>query len=90
MSIKINLPSYFLPYTNDREVVEGKGATVGECLNQLVRQFPDLEKMVFDKKGKLHAYIGIYVNGEDAYPQQLAKPVKDRDEIHILYIIGGG
>lgn len=90
MSIKINLPSYFLPYTNEREVVEVKGATVGECLNQLVRQFPDLEKMVFDKKGKLHTYIGIYVNGEDAYPQQLAKPVKDRDEVHILYIIGGG
>jgi molybdopterin converting factor small subunit len=46
--------------------------------------------MVFDKKGKLHNYIGIYVNGEDAFPQQLAKAVRDGDEIHILYIIGGG
>jgi len=90
MSIRINLPSYFLPYTNDREVVEVRGTTVGECLNQLVRQFPDLEKMVFNEKGELHAYIGIYVNGEDAFPQQLAKPVKDGDEVHILYIIGGG
>jgi MoaD family protein len=90
MSIKINLPSYFLPYTNQLEVAEVKGATVGECLNQLVRQFPDLEKMVFDEKGKLHTYVGIYVNGEDAYPQQLAKPVKDGDEVHILYTIGGG
>jgi molybdopterin converting factor small subunit len=90
MSIKINLPSYFLPYTNDKSIVEVKGTTVGECLNQLVKQFPDLKKMVFDKKGKLHAYIGLYVNGEDAFPQQLAKPVRDGDEIHILYIIGGG
>lgn len=90
MSIKINLPSYFLPYTNDKYIIEVEGATVGECLNQLVKQFPDLKKMVFDKKGKLHAYIGIYVNGEDAFPQQVAKPVRDGDEIHIIYIIGGG
>jgi molybdopterin converting factor small subunit len=90
VSIKINLPSYFLPYTNDKYIIEVEGATVGECLNQLVKQFPDLKKMVFDKKGKLHAYIGIYVNGEDAFPQQVAKPVRDGDEIHIIYIIGGG
>jgi molybdopterin converting factor small subunit len=90
VSIKINLPSYFLPYTNDKYIIEVKGATVGECLSQLVKQFPDLKKMVFDKKGKLHNYIGIYVNGEDAFPQQLAKAVRDGDEMHILYIIGGG
>jgi len=90
MSIKINLPSYFLPYTNEQEVVEVKGATIDACLKQLVRQFPGLKKMVFDEKGKLHAYVGLYVNGEDAYPEQLAKPVKEGDEIHILYIIGGG
>jgi len=26
----------------------------------------------------------------DAYAEELAKPVKDGDEIHIIYIIGGG
>lgn len=90
MSIRINLPSYFLPYTSEQAVLEVKGATVGECLKHLVRQFPELEKMVFDKEGNLHTYVGIYVNEEDAFPQQLAKPVKDKDEIHILYLIAGG
>ncbi len=90
MSIKINIASYLKPLTNNMEVVEVNGSTVGECLNHLVKQFPAMEKMLFDKNGKLLSYVGIYLNGEDTYPEELAKPVKDGDELHILYIIGGG
>ena len=90
MSIKIDIPSYLQPFTNNMEVVEVNGSTVGECLNYLVKQFPSIEKMLFTKTGKLLGYVGIYVNGEDAYPEELAKPIKDGDGLHILYIIGGG
>ena len=90
MSIKITSPSYLQPYTNDTETVEVSGSMVGECINHLVKQFPDMEKMLFSKNGKLHSYVGLYTNGEDAYPEELAKPVNDGDEIYILYIIGGG
>jgi len=90
MSIKIEIPSYLQPYTNNMEVVEVNGSTVGGCLNHLVKQFPGIEKMLFAKNGKLFGYVAIYVNGEDAYPKELAKPVKDGDELDILYIIGGG
>lgn len=90
MSIKINIASYLQPYTNNLEVVEVNGSTVGECLNHLVKQFPAIKKMLFDKNSKLFSYAGIYINGEDAHPEELAKPVKDRDELYILYIIGGG
>ncbi len=90
MSVKIDIPSYLQPLTNNMEVVEVNGGTVGGCLDHLVKQFPDIEKMLFAKNGKLFDYVGIYVNGEDAYPEELTKPVKDGDELHILYIIGGG
>ncbi len=90
MSIKIDIPSYLQPFTNNMEVVEANGSTVGECLNHLVKQFPGMEKMLLAKNGKLFNYVNIYVNGEDAYPDELAKAVKDGDELHILYIIGGG
>jgi len=90
MSVEINIPSYLQPYTSDTEVVEVSGSTVGGCLNHLAKQFPSIKKMLLDKKGKLHGYIGIFLNGEDAYPEQLAKPVKDGDKLYILYIIGGG
>lgn len=90
MSIKIDIPSYLQPFTNSLEMVEANGSTVGECLKHLVEQFPGMEKMLLAKNGKLFDYVNIYINGEDAYPDELAKPVKDGDELHILYIIGGG
>ncbi len=90
MSVKINIPSYLQSYTNDTAVVEVNGSTIDECLNHLVEQFPDIRKMVFTKEGKLLDYANIYVDGEFVYGDELAKPVKDGDEFHLLYIIGGG
>ncbi|MBM2825535.1 MAG: putative ThiS family protein [Dehalococcoidales bacterium] len=90
MGVKINIASYLQPFTNSTAVIEVKANTVGEGISQLVKQFPDIGKMLLDMNGKLHSYVGIYVNSEDAYPESLAKPVKDGDELHILYIISGG
>jgi len=90
MSIKINIPSYMQSFTNNMRVVEVNGSTVGKCLNHLVKQFPTIKKQLFSKNGNLFENIVISVNGESAYPEQLAKPVKDGDELNILFIIGGG
>ena len=90
MSIKINIPWHLRSSTNSMAVVEVNGSTVGECLSHLVKQFPGVEKTLFDENGKLHFYIDLYVNNASAYPEELAKPVKDGDELRILYIIGGG
>ncbi|MFC1984866.1 MoaD/ThiS family protein [Chloroflexota bacterium] len=90
MSIKIYIPSYLQPFASNKEVVEVNGSTVGECLEHLLEQSPDIANKLFDKSGKLHSYAAIYINEEDAYPEELAKPVEDRDELHILYMVGGG
>ena len=90
MSIKIKISPYLKPYANDNEEVEVHGSTVGICFNSLIKLFPSLEKLLFDDNGRLHTYLDIYINKESAYPEELAKPVKDGDEIHILYIISGG
>jgi len=90
MSIKIDIPSYLQSFTNNQEIIEVKGNTVGECLAQLIKQFAGMRKMLFTKDNRLHGYVSIYINGEDAYPNELARPVKDKDKIMILYIIGGG
>jgi molybdopterin converting factor small subunit len=71
-------------------VVEVSGSTVGECLNQLVKRFPRLKPMLLGKKGRLLNYVEVYVNQESSYPEELAKPVKDGDELHITLIIAGG
>ncbi len=90
MSIKVNIPSYLKSYTNDAQVVEVNGSIVKECLDHLVKQYPSMKKMLFTEEGKLLDYVSIYVDGEFAYADELAQPVKDGDELHLLYILGGG
>ncbi|MBA7680360.1 hypothetical protein ES703_88675 [subsurface metagenome] len=90
MSIKISIPSYMRSFTNNMKVVEVNGSTVGVCLNHLVKQFPGMKKQLFSKNGNLFENIIISVNGESAYPEQLTKPVKDGDELNIMFVIGGG
>jgi molybdopterin converting factor small subunit len=90
MSIKIVIPSYLQSFTNYVAVVEVNGSTIGGCLDNLTKQSPDIKKVLFAKNGELLDYVSIYVQGKDAYPEELAKPVKDGDEIHVIYIIAGG
>ena len=89
-SIKIHIPSYMKSFTNSMKVVEVNGSTVGGCLSHLVKQFPGIKGQLFSKKGNLFENIIISINGKSAYPEQMAKPVKDEDELNILLIIGGG
>lgn len=90
MSVKINIHPFFSHLTNDQAVVEVNGSTVGQCLEQLVTQFPKVRNWLFEKDGKVNRLVDIYVNGESAYPEELAKPVKDGDELHTVVIIAGG
>lgn len=49
-----------------------------------------IEKNSLPKTVNCSIIINIYVNGESAYPEELAKPVKDGDELTIDLIIEGG
>jgi molybdopterin converting factor small subunit len=90
MSVKIHLHLTLRQYTNGQDIVEAQGKTVGECLTDLVRKFPGLEPSIFDKTGKLNHIVEVYLNLQSAYPDELAKPVKDGDEIHITVMLAGG
>ena len=44
MSVKVNIHQNFRHLTNDLSTIEVNGKTVGECLNDLINQFPNLRK----------------------------------------------
>ena len=90
MSIEVSIHQALRHLTNSQAMVKVNGNTVGQCLNDLVNQFPGIKPKIFDKKGKLLNYIDIYVNLESSYPEELAMPVKDGDQLHITLIIAGG
>lgn len=89
LSIEISLHRTHRRYTDGKEIIMVEGKTVGECLRDLVRQYPALEKEIF-KTGKLNSLIEIYLNGESAYPNELIRPVKDSDKISLVYMLSSG
>jgi hypothetical protein len=91
MSVKIKL---FYPqlqrFVGNRESLDVFGLTVGECLLDLIKRFPGVDKFIFDKQGKYLKHVFVYVNAESAEKAGLAEMVKDRDEILIAVLITGG
>ena len=90
MGVKVNIHKTHRELANGLDIVEVEGQNVGDCLSRLIGQFPGFQEVLFAKSGKLQNWNEIYVNMESAYPEELAKPVKDGDEIHITIMLSGG
>jgi sulfur-carrier protein len=90
MSVDIELSSILSIYTDNNLNIKAEGKTVRECLDDLVRQYPKLKRMLLDKDGNLmHAY-DFYINGESVYPKGMKQPLKDGDKLNIVFLIHGG
>ncbi|MFC2010356.1 MoaD/ThiS family protein [Chloroflexota bacterium] len=88
MSIKLKIQPVFSYYTNNQQSSEVNGNTVGECLDHLTKQYPDFKSVIYTEDGKIARFIGVHINGKDSYPDGLSKPVKDGDELSIIFSTG--
>lgn len=77
-------------FIGNQEIVKVNGGTIGECLDYLVKQFPGIEKGLFDRHGQLLNYVYFFINGKGSYPTDLTKLVKDGDELTISLLLPGG
>ncbi len=90
MSARVRLHPLMQELAGRQDAVEAEGDSVGECLSNLVGRFPMLSETLFDRQGRLLKHVEIYVNGKTTFPQELAAPVKDGDELSILLLLAGG
>lgn len=90
MSTQVHLYTNLQQYTQGHNQVSVHGTTVGECLNDLVRQYPDIGPVLFDKNGQLHSIVFVSVNMNSLNPEKLDRKIKENDELYIILIIAGG
>ncbi len=90
MPVTIRLHPFIAEGEVPTDSLIAEGATVGACIENLLRRFPFLEDKLFSKPGRLHAYLEIYVNEESVYPHELSMPVNEGDEITVTYFLSGG
>ena len=88
---KIHIPTPLRQYVGKQASVDVQGSTVGEAMNALVAQHPELRKHLYTEDGKLRAFVNLYLNDEDIrYLQKEATTLKDGDNISIVPSIAGG
>jgi molybdopterin synthase sulfur carrier subunit len=63
------------------------GATIGDLLRALERDYPALSGWVLDERGLIRRHINVYVNGELGSRDTI---VADHDRVEVLPAISGG
>jgi molybdopterin converting factor small subunit len=90
MAVEIVIPAFLQPFTGGTSRIETGGTTLGECLDELVVQFPVLSEKIYARAKILHKGINIFINGERVQHKELKRPVHEGDRIHIAYVTVGG
>ncbi|MFP3879944.1 MAG: MoaD/ThiS family protein [Dehalococcoidia bacterium] len=90
MTITVRLHPLLQKLAGGCEAVEVTGRTTGECLEQVEGHFPDVRRLIRDKRGQLRRYCEILVNSESANTGGLGTLVRDGDQIDIVVLITGG
>jgi sulfur-carrier protein adenylyltransferase/sulfurtransferase len=91
MATTILIPTPLRAYTDKRDSVQVEGATIGEALRDLTRQFADLRQHLYTEQGALRNFVNVYVNDDDIrYLQKDATALKPGDVISIVPSVAGG
>ena len=70
-----------------RRELELEGATVGEVLQALEREHPDVKGWILDERGLIREHINVFVNRD--YGREDTS-VGANDRLHVLPAISGG
>lgn len=90
MAVEINIPPVLQALVSGISRIDVNGATIGDCLKEMLQNYPALKTKLYEKDGNLRKGINIFINGVSAYPNPLPKPVHDGDKIHISHVVLGG
>src|SRR6187399_2579532 len=91
MATKILIPTPLRPFTDKLDAVEIDGATIGELLQNLTKQYGGLKQHLYAPDGKLRSFVNIYVNDDDIrYLQKDQTPNKSGDTVSIIPSVAGG
>ena len=90
MMIDIRLSKLLRAAANNQEKVTVKGETIGECLQDLVSQHPNINTLLFDDEGSVQKYIIIFLNQKIAYPKELDIPITPGDDVYLEFFVDGG
>ncbi len=91
MTIHVRIPAPLRKLTNDQEVVDSSGETVGAVIDDLETRFAGLKERICDESGNVRRFVNVFLNDEDIrFLEEKETKVKDGDELSIVPAIAGG
>ena len=91
MPVTVRLPTIMRTHAGGQSEVSAEGSTIGEVVDDIVRQFPGTATHLKAPDGGVHKFVNVYLNDEDVrYLGKLETPVKDGDQVSILPAVAGG
>jgi sulfur-carrier protein adenylyltransferase/sulfurtransferase len=85
------IPTPLRQYAGKQSAIELKAATVGEALQQLTTQYPELRRHLYSEDGRLRSFVNVYVNEDDIrHLQHENTAVRQGDTVSIIPSIAGG
>ncbi|HZG00633.1 MAG TPA: MoaD/ThiS family protein [Chitinophagales bacterium] len=85
------IPTPLRKFTQNSTRVESNAASIGEALNELVENYPDLKKHLLDDQGKLRSFINVFVGDDDIRDLQLEQTaLAPNTVVSIVPAIAGG
>jgi hypothetical protein len=89
--ITLTIPSDLARYSNGATDFQMEGGNVGELLDELFEQLPDLKKRIVSDVGHLFSYLPVFLNG-DKLPTSGFRhtPLQNGDQLEVVLIASGG
>jgi sulfur-carrier protein len=86
----IKIPTPLRVYTGGESLVNVGGTTVGESINELLAQYPELKPHLFNGDS-LRSFVNIFIGEEDIrFLDGLETSVESGDNLRIIPSIAGG
>ncbi len=86
----IKIPTPLRAYTGGNAEINVQGGTVGEAMNSLLQQYPDLKKHIYEGD-QLRNFVNVFVGEEDIrYHDGLNTELAPTDSLRIIPSIAGG
>jgi molybdopterin converting factor small subunit len=85
------IPTPLRKFTNQTAKLQVSAKTIGEIIQELTRNFPDLKKHLLDDQGKVRSFVNIFAGDEDIRDlQQENTAVNESTVVSIVPAIAGG
>ena len=91
MAVTVRLPTIMRANAGGQSEISAEGATIGEVIDDVVKQFPGTATHLKAPDGGVHRFVNVYLNDEDVrYLGKLDTKVADGDTVSIIPAVAGG